>query len=183
MTFSYWSFKQFDNTLSDLEEALTGNILLASPSLKKKPIAPIASTSLEVSFSPEIPIAPIASTSLEVSFNFPQKGAKLYIGCTYQISWQSSATIHSLGTALVDAGTKELVGPIASGLAKEYTIEKDLQNLKWNVGVVVPGAYYITVSKINGAEAEFRSEVFDIHKAPAGFDANKSNTICRNLSE
>ena len=71
------------------------------------------------------------------------------------------------------------MGPITSGLAKENTVAKDLQNLKWKVGVVWPGSYYIKVSKINGVAAEFRSKVFAINTMSGSISTSEKESICK----
>lgn len=121
----------------------------------------------------------VTSSDLKLSFVFSNKANEMYIGCTYQIPLQSSTTIRSLGTALIDAGTGETIGPIASGLPKEETIEKGSQNLKWKVGAVWPGTYYIKVSSINGIAVEIKSKVFGISKMPVDTTDEQKN-ICKN---
>lgn len=158
--FGHWSLNQFNNAFDNLSTSYVANISSVSPSSK-------------------INNNQISTTSLEMSFTFPQKGDGVYIGCTYQISWQSSTTINSLETALIDAGTREAAGPIASGLAKENTIGKDSQNLKWKVGVVWPGAYYIKISKINGVDTEFRSKVFEINRMLTNISTDEQENICK----
>lgn len=198
--FGYWSINQFNNAFDNLSASSVANTLTVSTFFKKDfDLASTSSTgNVEVlatstdeiiptitsstTIATTIPVT-ATSTDLKLSFTFPQKGDKVYTDCTYQISWQSSTTINSLETALVDAGTRESVGPIASGLAKENTIERDLQNLKWKVGVVWPGTYYIKVSKINGVEAEFRSKIFEINKMPEGFDGEEKNSICSEFGD
>ena len=185
--FSYWSINQFNHALNDLSDsslASTGSVYL----LYKQKVG-LASTSPEISgelatstesTDPEIATTTLAtSTDPELSFTFPQKNDEVFIGCTYQLSWQSSTTISSLKTALVDAGTGEFMGPITSGLAKENAIEKDLQNLNWKVGVVWPGKYYIKVSNINGIDLETRSKVFTISKIPRDISANEKEKNCK----
>ena len=124
-------------------------------------------------------MAPAASTDPKLTFTFPQKDTRVYIGCTYPISWQPSSTVRSLEAALIDAGVREAIEPKTSGLAKENTIEKESQNLHWKVGSVWPGAYYIKVSKINGVEAVFRSNVFEIKNMPKGIGADEREKICK----
>jgi hypothetical protein len=173
MSFGYWAINQFDSVFDDLSASYFANTHLVYSSFKQNTNIGLDSA------SPEISGEFATSTALELSFIFPQKGDEAYIDCAYQISWQSSTTIHSLETTIVDVGTRKSVGPIASGLAKENIIEKDLQNLEWKVGAVWPGKYYIKVSKINGVEAEFRSNVFQISKMPAGIDEEEEIHICR----
>ena len=129
--------------------------------------------------APEVSGAFATSTDPELVFKFPQEHTEVYISCTYSISWRSSTTTLSLETALVNAGTREPVGPITSGLARENVIDKDAQNLKWKVGYVWPGAYYIKVSKINGVEKEFRSKIFEIDEIPEGISEEEKANICR----
>lgn len=189
MAFGYWFRYQFTLTLNNLETIITANTLLVSPSLKKD--ANLASTSLETfgvlaTSSGEtisevttstIPVT-ASSSDLEPSFNFPKK--EVYIGCTYPISWQPSATINSLGTVLVDAGARKVIDPIVSGLAKESIIETDSKNLNWKVGVTVwPGKYYIKVFKINSSDVEIRSKVFIINTMPKGISTDEREKICK----
>lgn len=170
--FGYWSMNQFDNAFDNLSASYVASVLSA-PSPSEINDEQISTT------SPEISGVLATSTDLELSFTFPQKGNEVYIGCTYLISWQSSTTISSLETALFDAGTRESTGPIASGLAKENTIEKGSQNLKWKIGNVWPGEYYIKVSKINEVESEFRSKVFEINKMSEDVGVYEKENICK----
>jgi hypothetical protein len=182
MFFGYWSINQFDVAFGDLSASYLASTHSVYSSFKQNTGS--ASTSPEISRELAISTSSgqATSTDLALSFTFPQEGDEAYIGCTYQVSWQSSITINSLETALIDAGTGKSMRPIASGLAKENTIETDSQNLEWKVGVVWPGAYYIMISKINGIETEFRSKSFEISKVPEGIDEEKKIIICRESS-
>ena len=195
MSFGYWSINQFDIALDNISAPYFANIHSAyHPSFKQNQNTELASASLETSgelttsttgselasASLETSVAPaIFTADSKLSFTFPQKGGKVYIGCTYPISWQPTATVSSLEADLIDTGAREAIEPIASGLAKENTIEKKSQNLNWKVGFVWPGAYYIKISKINGVEAEFRSKVFKISKMPKGISADEREKICK----
>lgn len=170
-SFSYWSVNQFENAFDTLSDSYVANV--SSVYLSFKQDAESAST------SPEIAGALATSTDPEVSFVFPIKSDKAYIGCTYSISWQSSTTVNSLETALIDAGTSEAVGEKTGGLAKEHTIEKDSQNLNWKVGSVSPGAYYIKISKMNGVEAEFKSKAFVISETSKGTTVSEQKNLCK----
>ena len=119
------------------------------------------------------------STDLKLSFVFPKKNSKVYIGCAYQLSFQSSTPIHLLEIALIDDGTNETVEPIASGLARENKIEPNSQSLDWKVGVVWPGKYYIKVSNINGVELENYSKSFTISRLPKGISVDEKEKICK----
>ena len=119
------------------------------------------------------------STDLKLSFIFPKKNNKVYIGCTYQLSFQSSTTIRLVETTLIDAGAIETIEPIVSGLAEENKIEPNSQSLDWKVGVVWPGKYYIKVSNINGADLENYSKVFTISKMTKGISVDEKEKICK----
>lgn len=201
--FSYWSINRFNQAFDHLSAPYLANTRSIYLSFKQN--TGLASTSPEISeelatsTDETIPVitsttttatgsasspqattpATVTSTDLELSFTFPPKGTGVYIGCTYPISWQSSTMINSLVTTLVDAGTRETMGPIASGLAKENTIERDLQNLNWKVGNVWPGAYYIKISKINDVEAELRSKVFEINKMSKNISTSEKENVCK----
>lgn len=190
--FSYWSNSQFNQVFNDLNDLVVAS---SYSSYQSRPNSEIASTSPttmgEVATSTDETILEIASTTadsvadetfadLEFTFTFPQEGDRFFTSCTYPISWQSSAVIDTVGIELVDAGTRDVVGPIASGLAYENAIENDLQNLEWKVGVVWSGAYYIKVSKINGDDVEFRSEIFEISKMlDEDISAGEKEIICK----
>ena len=131
------------------------------------------------STSPDPSGAVATSTDTELSFIFPEEDGGVYVSCTYPISWTSPATINSLETALIDAGTKEAAGPVASGLAKEIVIEKDERNLDWKVGSVWPGSYYIKISKINGADAEIRSKTFAVNKMAENISKSEKENVCK----
>ena len=146
MYFGYWSINQFDTALDNISAPYFASTHSVYPSFKQN--TELASTSPEISgefvtstgselasTSPEISVTLATSTDPKLSFTFPQKDTGVYIGCTYPISWQPSTMISSLEAALIDAGTREAIGPIASGLAKENTIEKKSQNLNWKVGL------------------------------------------------
>ena len=189
MLFGYWSFNQFDIALDNISAPYFANTHSAYSSLKQN--TELASASLEISgeltASTSLELSELASASIEtsvtlatfttdskLSFAFPPKDIKVYIGCTYPISWQPATMISSLEVALIDAGARKVIEPKTSGLAKENTIEKESQNLNWKVGFSVwPGSYYIKVSKINGIEAEFRSGVFKIGLMPKGIDCGQ----------
>lgn len=195
--FGYWALSQYNlalDTYSDSYSQLSVSLaaytkaVLGRTAATTTDISGISTTTPETistttpqnisASSPIIISTPAASTDLKLSFIFPNKDNEMYTGCTYQIPLQSSTTIRSLGTALIDAGTRETIGPIASGLAKENSIEKGSQNLEWKVGVVWPGTYYIKVSNINGIAAEIRSKVFRIIKMPVD-NTDEQKNICK----
>jgi len=190
ISFGYWSINRFNQAFDvNLNASYLANTYSVYPAFKQN--AGSASTSPEISgelatstgsqSSPKAmtgEAGQVTPTDPELSFTFPQKDTRVYIGCTYQISWQSSTTIHSWETALVDAGMREVVGPKTSGLAKENTIEKESQNLNWKVGFVWPGAYYIKISKINDVDTETRSKNFIINEMPSGSGKKEQKGLC-----
>ena len=194
ISFGYWFLNQHNQVLDDLSASYLANINSA-PYFKQR--TELASTSPEISGEfatstdgaiPSITATTTAatttllaatSTDLKLAFTFPKKNDEVFIGCTYRLSWQTSTIIKSLEPTLVDAGTKESMGPIASGLAKENVIKKDSQNLSWKVGAVWPGKYYIKVSNINGIDVETRSNVFTISKIPNDISAAEREKKCK----
>lgn len=203
--FGYWSLNQFNQAFDTLSASHLASTLTASASFKKDAsftsnlaeiskaltssttvealmvMAGATTTATTTSSTVTATTTPVVFNfaDLELSFTFPKKGDEVYSGCTYQISWKSSATINALETALVDVSTMESLGTIASGLATDHTTEGDSQNLKWKVGAVRPGAYYIKVSKVNGVKIEFRSKAFEIMKMPKGIGEGVKIKLCR----
>lgn len=167
--FGYWAFNQnklaldaYDVSYSQLGASLTAHTQLILDRATDKDTSD-------------------AITAPEVSFTFPTEGDELYIGCDYQVTWEtatttstSSVAVTSLDIALVDAGTKEVMGPIASGLSATSTKE-GLEYLDWTVGDVGEGTYYVLISKINEQEISKESGVFTIQKIPKG---KESKTFC-----
>ena len=190
--FVYQSLNQFNNALDNLSASSASSFATAkippipfSDKTSKEQIptsTPEIISSSATSTTPEtIPVSTTSteSTDLETSFIFPKKDSEVYIGCTYQLSFQSSTTISSLEIALLDNGTNETIEPSASGIARENKIEPNSQSLDWKVGVVWPGKYYIKVSNINGADLKSYSKVFTIRKMSKGISADKREKICK----
>ncbi len=170
--FGYHSLSQFNDALD--------NVAASYIAIANTPSIHVDKTHGEdgATTTPES-IAAATSTDLRVMFAYPKKNDDLYGGCTYQISLQSSSTIQSLESVLVDAGTREAVGPIASGLAKENKIELKTQELAWKVGSVWPGEYVISIAKINDIELKAESAVFEIHAMPEGLKASERGKMCK----
>jgi hypothetical protein len=186
MSFGYWSVHEFNNAFDNLSASYIASPYAVNPSFRQN--EKIASTSLEISgaistSTEENSLATTATTTLattsEPIFAFPEKGSKVYIGCTYPVSWQSPTMIKLLGIALVDAGTRELMGPIASGLARETTIKNDSTVLNWKVGGIWPGKYYLKISKINEVDVEIRSHVFTIGEIPKNTNVAGQEKFCK----
>jgi len=189
ISFGYWSINQFDSAFDNLSAPYFANIHSVYPSFKQNTGS--ASTSPDISgelatstdsvvasTSPETTATLATSTDPKLFFTFPKIDTEVYIGCTYPISWFASTTIHSLETALIDAGTRDAVLPNTSGLAKENTIKKESQHLNWKVGPGSPGAYYIKISRINDVVAVIRSKIFKINKIPNGSNEKEQKNLC-----
>jgi len=138
---------------------------------------PAVSTDPISTSTPETISTSTTPTDLKLSFIFPKKNNEVYIGCTYQLSFQSSSAIRSLVTALIDAGVRKPIEPFVSGLASENKIEPNSKSLDWEVGEVWPGKYYIKVTDIHGVD--LRSDVFTIRKMPSGISADEREKICK----
>ncbi|MDO8676798.1 MAG: hypothetical protein Q7K16_04120 [Candidatus Azambacteria bacterium] len=169
MSFGYWSINQFDDALDNLTASLVVIIPPVNPQLT------VSETSTSASSTP-----PTNQNDLDSKFQliFSPKKNGVYVGCTYEISWLASTTIKSLETALIDAGTRKPIGPIASRLAKENNIEANSQNLKWKVGVVWPGEYFISISNVNGVAIDERSRKFMINEISNGSDKKEQKNLC-----
>lgn len=186
--FGYWSLNQFDSVFDTLSYLDTANTSVLISSSKKD--VEVASTSLPEIFATSTSeiISGLAtatttseiatSTSLEFYLTFPKEGDELYIGCMYELPLQSSMVISSLDTSLIDAGTREAIGPVASGLARENKISSASQILDWKIGAVWPGEYYIKMSNINGVDLENKSKVFKINKISGGVSIEERGEKC-----
>lgn len=170
LSFGYWSFSQIDTIFDDLNSsygANTASTSLSERTDKKSILARLWTVA-----------TPTVSTSTEISITFPRGGDGVYMGCTYDISWQSPFAINSLNIALIDAGTKKASESIYSGLAETHTIETGKQYIQWKVGTVWPGEYYIVTSKVNGLDTEIKSETFVVNRTLENIDKERMATIC-----
>lgn len=174
MYFWYWSLDQFDLAFKDFDVSYSQ--LSASLAANAKRIA--SSTVATSTVATTTDISEIATTTPDISIVFPAKGNKVYIGCSYKISWQPLATLRSWDMALIDAGTRKAAGPIASGLPMASSTT-GFESLAWKVGDVWPGGYYIVMSKINGVDTDTRSEFFSINKMPKSISASERKNICK----
>lgn len=196
--FGYWSLNRFNHSLNALRDtcfaiANQPPVLycdkeraerVAMNTKKEEPVPepvsePVAEPIPEVTPASVIVVdpTPVAPKDLNVSFVFPQKNTEIYNGCTYQISFESSAAIGSLVTALVDAGAKDLVEPAKSGLAKENNIEPTAKSFAWDVKAVWPGPYYIKATDLNGVDV--RSGVFSVKNLPKGVSPEEKAKLCK----
>lgn len=169
--FSYWLLNQFNSALDSLSAS---NLVIA----RITPTPSSVKTNTKQTPTPisETILSPAASTE-PISFIFPKKDDEVYIGCTYQISFQSSTTINPFEIDLIDAGSRETIDPNSSGLERENEIEPSSQSLNWEVGVVWPGEYYIKASNINGSD--LRSGVFTISMMPKDISIGERKKNCK----
>lgn len=171
---SHQLLREFDEALNNLSASYSAIASMPSVSPSEKRDGEQGATT-----TPENLSTSATSTDVHASFTFPKKGGDLYSDCTYPIGLQSSSTIDSLEIALVDAGTREVAGPIASGLAKESNIEPGSQTLAWKVGMVWPGEYFILISNINGVTTETQSEYFLIHEISEDVSTSTREAMCK----
>jgi len=180
--FAFYSINQLNKAFDDIEASFFATVKIPqvhfSDKTNKEQIPTSTPETIPTS-TPEIISTSATSTDLDLSFIFPKKNNEVYIGCTYQLSFQSSTTIRSLEIALLDDGTNETIEPSASGIARENKIEPNSQSLDWKVGVVWPGKYYIKVSNINGVELENYSKTFTIRKMPKDISVGEKEKICK----
>jgi len=188
LLFGFWSLNQFNTAFEDMgAHYIVMYPLVHKPSTTATATLMIAASAGSISLSPATSTATTSDDSsgkydldLKFKFDFPSPKERVYIGCTYEISWSASTTIiKSLEIALIDAGTHKPTGPIASGISKENIIDNNSQSLKWKVGIVWPGVYYIKVSKINGIETNFKSKIFEINKIPEDTSVEEREKICQ----
>ena len=176
--FAHWTLEQFNKELDNLSASSLAFAKMPPTSFSDKTRKEqIPTTPVEPVPEPVPEITSATSTDLNLSFAFPKKNSELYRGCTYQVSFQSSAAIGAVITALVDAGAKETVEPLESGLAEKYEIEPDSQSFDWKVGAVWMGEYYIKASDKNGVDV--RSDIFKIRNMPTGTSASQREKICK----
>ncbi len=179
--FGYWSLSRFNTSLNALRDTCYAvanrPLVLACDNTTVEQIAAVAPEEQIEEVVPEvIPASATTSADLNLSFVFPDKSSEVYIGCAYQISFQSSAPIGSLETTLVDSGAREPIEPGKSGLASENKFEPTSQSLDWTVGNVWPGRYYIKVTDIFGGD--LRSDVFKVRGVPSDISADEREKIC-----
>ena len=172
--FGFYSLNQFNNTLDNLTASS-----LAVANIPPIPISDKTNKEQIPTPTPETIPTPASSTDLKLSFVFPKKDSEVYIGCAYQLSFQSLTAVRILDIALLDDGTNKAIEPIESGLANENKIEPNSKSLDWKVGVVWPGKYYFKVSNINGVEVENYSKTFSIRRMPKDISVDEKEQICK----
>ena len=184
MLFGFWSFQQFDNAFDNAFKNLSASYIAIFPPVRELPTTITTKVATDTSTSTTSEEASPATSSdqndIDSKFQLifsPEKN-DVYIGCTYEISWLASTTIKYLETNLIDAGTRKPTSPIASRLAKENNIEADSQSVKWKVGVVWPGEYFISISNVNGVVTDERSRKFIINEIPDGSGEKERKNLC-----
>jgi hypothetical protein len=156
--FAYWSIHNFNLAFSSFDKLQETNLsnVISAETLPTVTGTTTAETVLATSTEPV--------NSEEFKFIFPAKATDVYSGCKYEVSWTSSS-IDSIDLSLVDAGTREVMGPIAGGIPKNIT-GQNLESFGWKVGSVWPGKYYILVTNINGTEIQKKSATVNIIDIP-----------------
>jgi hypothetical protein len=182
LSFGYWALKSFDKTFSSIDRS---NELYYS-SLASRLKSEIPPINLEASAVASVSSEPLASDNISTTvasdtqntnnsqetnfaFTFPTKGSNVSEGCQYNITWTSALPVNAIDFSLIDAGTLQATGPIASGLPKNVA-ENNMKNFIWKVGNVWPGEYYILASNINSQNENKKSSHFFINKIPEGAD-------------
>ncbi len=181
--FRYWSLKEFNSAFDNIDasyyalSALSTNTFSLRSSDKSSELI-----TEEIATSSQEALAVVAtSTELVPFFTSPQNGDEVHIGCTYQISWQPSIMVDLFEIDLIDTNTEKPLDPETSGLSRENIVKKDLQNLDWKVGAVLPGEYYLKSSKINGVDTDKRSGVFIISKISEKLSSGDKVSLCKKI--
>lgn len=170
ISFAYWSTTNFNIALSDIEKNQNMNLANIIPVEKPENTLQeekLATTTPEVVFSGDLN---------EFKYIFPEKPTDVYKGCEYEISW-SNIGVNSIDISLVDAGTREVMGPVTSGIPKNLTGE-NIENYKWKVGNVWPGKYYILATNINSTEVQKKSASVNVISPPSDLSQTDIATFC-----
>jgi len=178
--FGYWALSQYNLALDAYDASysqLSASFAAYTEAASEQSTATTTGISEISTTTIPVEVSEAATTTPNISLTFPTTGDDVYIGCSYKIAWQPSATIQSLNMALIDAGTLKAAGPIASGLSATSSTT-GFESLVWKVGNVWPGEYFIGISKINDVESETKSKYFMIHKMPEDIGASKREDLC-----
>jgi hypothetical protein len=170
LAFAYWALYHFNLAFSDFDKLSENNLISINSSNNNR----LATTSIFIATTTDSARQDANQETQEIGFNFvfPDHKTDVYTGCKYKISWTSSLNVNSINLSLVDAGTRETIGPIAGGIPKNISGEK-IENFDWKVGAVWPGEYYILASSINGENLKEKSAILNIKEIPAGTDIEK----------
>lgn len=176
-SFGIWSISQFEKAFSQMEvksdtQRATAISIVSSAQevISSSTIAIDQGTSTLVSTTTIFNATTsdqVASTTVSVfepkdfSLTFPTQGKILYTGCTYDISWASSTRVDTFNLWLVDSDKIEKLRSDKSGLYGASSTPF-IGKMIWKVGDIVPGSYYILISKIDGVDVTYRSEKFII---------------------
>jgi hypothetical protein len=181
--FGHWSFGQFNQALDTIDSnyhSYSANTNLAYQGLRIRIDTEQPQTTTGISLDIATSTNSGSSSSIpKLSFTFPERNAILYVGCVYPISWESSSGTDSFDVMLIDSNTKTPVEYKSSGLTKEHTIEGGEKSFHWRAGLVWPGTYYLSISKINGIPTDIQSEVFSIYKTPENIVTEERKNICK----
>lgn len=173
--FAHWSINSLETELSridKIQETNLANIIAIQKTKQVEAESPV--TELSTTTTPELQTTAINVDDFK--FTFPATYIDVYKECTYTVSWDDIG-IESIDIALIDAGTKEKMGPISSGIPKNI-IGQNIKNFEWKVGNVWPGEYYIFVSKINNSEVQKKSALINIGGLSSDLDVNGRQAFC-----
>ena len=171
-----WATREFTAALRPFDD-----VLLEQPAMDNQNQLAAAILSQDTQYASTTPGVAVEDN---FSFVFPPKGALLYQGCTYPISWTASTTIRSIGLSLVDAGTRNAVSGGQSGIPEEKKIDNDrdiLKNLPWKVSWRVwPGTYFLELTSLNASSTTEKSYRFEVGGIPEGTLPEEIQTLCKN---
>ena len=194
--FVFYSLTQFNDAFDDLSDASNFTITKTDTKTNTKVLPPSDINKEQI---------PIIATSTDLGLSFvspdvsPEKDNEVYIDCTYELSFQSSATLYSVEIVLIDDSTGEIIEPIISGLTRENEINPNSQSLDWKVGAVLPGEYSIKMLNIDGVDLDWPGEYsikmlnidgvdlentgegFKIEKMAEGMSTDEKEEKCREL--
>jgi len=174
LVFAYWSMQSFNLAFSNFDKLQESNLSnVISVRTPDENVLDTSSASTTLATSPT-ELLPADLDSFQ--FIFPAKPTEVYSGCEYNISWNQVGA-DSIDISLVDAGTREAMGPVSAGIPKSITGE-NIENFKWKVGNVWPGKYYILATKINDTEIQKKSASLNIMSLPKEVTSTDIQKFC-----
>jgi hypothetical protein len=171
--FAFWTLHQFNDALDAIAWAPAAVVLTA------RPAAPIQDSLISTTTATTTPeVIAVMGEPFLLDIAFPGKSSELYSGCTYAVTWNATSTAASLSASLINFSTRKSASSTVSGLPKENKLTDDQQHLLWKVGSVLPGAYYIAISSVNGATTTEKSYKFKINEMPKGLSIGERRSLC-----
>jgi hypothetical protein len=177
LTFASWALNQFNDALATLGTPQVATVIrVRPPTLRLGTTTPATTTPATATST--LGQGRQSDSSGRLSVDPPGKGGKVYVGCTYPISWQAPVKVASLETTLFDARTQTAVPAATSRLIKAHTLSAEKLPLQWKIGGVWPGVYYLSISKINGTSLGERSSTFIIYAMPSALGSAEQKSLC-----